>query len=116
MMKQGKIHLMIGGLVLLLIGGCATADPSLPSIDFIQDGITSRGAVINAMGPPSMTLEYATLLTYRLRYSEDQNEYQIVARQYSGAGGPGWKYADISLVLIFDENGILERHSMVRVK
>jgi len=89
--------------------GCAT-EPigNKQLLDFLQDGKTSREEVILHLAEPSATFEGGRIVTYRL--DEDTGGYTI-----QGAKGHGWS-GKFSLVLSFDEHGVLRRHSLVRVK
>jgi hypothetical protein len=97
------------GILLAWVAGCAS-DPigRRDLLDFLQDGNTTREEVILRLAEPSATFESGHILTYRL--DEDEGGYTI-----RGSRGPGWS-AKFSLVLSFDDRGVLRRHALVRVK
>ena len=97
-------------LLLPLVAGCATtrllADKTL--LDFLEEGKTSRQMVMLKLGQPSGNFEGERIVTYRL--GSGKNGYFLLA----GAGS--WAGTKFSLVLIFDENNVLQKHSMVQVR
>lgn len=119
-MKIGSGYVSLAaaaGLVLFLSAGCATLGPARPVsdkglLDFLEDGKTTMEAVFEKLGQPSGTYEKGRILTYRIG-SEEGKGYFIEN------GGPPvygpFKKSKHSLVLIFNEQGILERHSLVNV-
>ena len=95
--------------LLQTLTGCATETiGNKQLLDFLQDGKTSREEVILHLAEPSATFDGGRIVTYRL--DEDTGGYMI-----QGAKGQGWS-GKFSLVLSFDEHGVLRRHSLVRVK
>lgn len=112
----GKLQkfMKFGGMALSMfliqtLTGCATETiGNKQLLDFLQDGKTSREEVILHLAEPSATFEGGRIVTYRL--DEDTGGYVI-----RGAKGHGWS-EKFSLVLSFDEHGVLRRHSLVRVK
>jgi hypothetical protein len=107
-----------GGLILLLLLGCATPGPVGPVpdkglLDFLEDGKTTKEMAFEKLGQPSGTYENGRILTYRIGNEEGKGYY------IEGAGSSGqmlFKKSKHSLVLIFNDNGILERHSLVSVR
>jgi hypothetical protein len=92
---------------------------SKTSLDFLEDGKTTKEAVILKLGPPSGTFEGEKIVTYRL--GKTQEGYFVsdrLAYPYTQET-PIW-LRDIeglfSLVLVFDEHQILQKHSLVRAK
>jgi hypothetical protein len=97
----------------LLGAGCATpnpfhADPQL--LQFLADGQTTKEAVLLKLGQPSATLESERFLTYRLGY-EKKDGYFLIER-----APVGWFGVKYNLVLVFDPQGVLRRHSLVEVR
>ncbi|MDH5536038.1 MAG: hypothetical protein OEZ08_10780 [Betaproteobacteria bacterium] len=92
------------------LAGCASTPPigKKDLLTFLHDGKTTREDVMLHLAEPSAIFEGGRIITYRL--DEDEGGYTI-----AGARTQGWccKY---SLVLSFDEKGVLRRHSLVRVK
>ena len=96
-------------LLIQTLTGCAT-EPigNRQLLDFLQDGKTSREEVILHLAEPSASFEGGRIVTYRL--DEDTGGYTI-----RNAKSDGWS-EKFSLVLSFDEHGVLHKHSLVRVK
>jgi hypothetical protein len=106
------IALALAGLTATL-ADCVTpvklaADPHL--LDFLQDGQSSKEAVLLKLGQPSAVLESGRVLTYRLG-EEKGGSYFL--REASATNWFGLKF---SLVLVFDQAGVLQRHSLVPVR
>lgn len=97
----------------LLVPGCVTpnafhADPQL--LEFIADGQTAKETVVLKLGQPSATLESEKYLTYRLGYDKKRG-YFLMER-----APVGWLGVKYNLVLVFDAQGVLARHSLVEVR
>jgi hypothetical protein len=104
--------------IFLLLLGCATPRsggpvPDKGLLDFLEDGKTTKQMVFEKLGQPSGTYENGRILTYRIGNEEGEGYYIIGA-------GPSQTMLFIkskySLVLIFNDVGILERHSLVSVR
>lgn len=97
----------------LLGAGCVTpnpyhADPAL--LQFLEDGRTTKEAVLLRLGQPSATLESEKYVTYRL--GQDKHDgYFLIER-----APMGWFGVKYNLVLVFDPQGVLRRHSLVEVR
>ena len=97
----------------LLLFGCATptapmGDPHL--LDGLRDGRATKEAIVLKFGQPSAVLESGRILTYRLG-GEAEGGYFI-----REAGSTNWVALKFSLVLVFDQNEILQRHALVQVR
>lgn len=93
----------------LLAAGCATTPIGQSGLlDFLEPGRTTREQVFLTLGEPSATYQAEEILTYRL--GRDDGGYFLVDKR---PGFPGVMY---SLVLAFDEAGLLRRHSLVTIK
>ena len=105
-------------LVLVVwLTGCATP-PVRGRADllaFLVDGTTTRQTVLLQLGEPSGRFEHEKILTYRLGYDEGTKHYWLVERENDPTGWPTWLRAQYSLVLVFDEQGVLRKHSRVEV-
>jgi len=100
------------------LAGCATSQPlkgnaNLP--DFLADGKTSRAEVALKLGQPSGRFERENILTYRLGFEPKNKGHFVVEREARPEGWPTWLHARYSLVLVFDDNGVLRKHSLVEV-
>ncbi len=89
--------------------GCATkykqiaVEASAPQwLRLLEDGRTTESALRAQLGEPSGSFESGRVLTYRLG-----KKYKVAS---------DWVGTRYSLVLVFDENEILSRHSLLRVK
>jgi hypothetical protein len=104
--------------IFLLLLGCATPRPGGPVpdkelLDFLEDGKTTKQMVFEKLGQPSGTYENGRILTYRIGNEEGKGYYIIGAGPSQAMLFIKSKY---SLVLIFSDIGILERHSLVSVR
>ncbi len=111
-------NLLVLALASTLVG-CATTPPPLKGrpdlLNFLSDGKTTRSEAIIALGQPSGRFEAEKILTYRLGFEPRNNGYYIVERQTTTSGWPTWIATKFSLVLVFDDAGILWQHSLVEV-
>jgi hypothetical protein len=101
-----------------LLTGCMTAPPKGQAelLRFLTDGQTTRQNVILTLGQPSALFEKEKVFTYRLGYEPKTRGYYIVEREPPNeAGWSTWWHAKYSLVLVFDDTGVLRRHSLVEV-
>jgi hypothetical protein len=100
-------------LVLLLFTGCVTpiAGAKKDLLEFLRPGHTTREEVLTTLGQPSGVFEQEKILTYRLGHDENQGYYIISPRQLMR-----WESIRYSLVLVFDSNGVLRKHTLVDVK
>lgn len=103
----------------LTLVGCATTPPPLKGradlLNFLADGNTTREEVIVTLGQPSGRFETEIILTYRLGYEPKNNGYYPVERETTASGWTTWTTAQFSLVLVFDDAGVLRKHSLVKV-
>lgn len=112
-------------LVTLLLFSCGTphlqpTDPQLlfnsELLGFIQDGTTTREEVILKLGIPTAQFEGEKILTYQLRVDRN-GVWHLVAPQINATTGlRQWREETCSLVLAFDDKGVLSRHSLVEAK
>jgi hypothetical protein len=86
-------------------------------LDFLEDGKTTMEAVILKFGPPSGTFEGEKIVSYRLEKTKEG--YFVSERETDPYAPPIW-FSGIegkfSLVLVFDESHVLQKHSLVQVK
>jgi hypothetical protein len=95
----------------VLVSSCATTPLGRGDLlDFIEDGKTSREETYLSLGEPSSIYEEERILCFRL--GQDERGYFIVGK------GLGWGWAGIktSLIMVFDDQGVLRRHALVQVK
>lgn len=112
-MMAWKRNLGVGLVAIGLLGtGCVTPNPLHPDpnlLTFLRDGQTTKEKVILTLGQPSASLESEKFLTYRLGYQPTEGYYLM---ERAAVGWMGVKY---NLVLVFEPNGVLARHSLVEV-
>ena len=110
---------LFGTLILALVfTGCATTAPlkgRADLLDFLADGRTAREEVVLKLGQPSGRFERENIITYRLGFEPKNKGYYDVERDVQPDGWPMWVRAKYSLVLVFDEAGMLRKHSLVEV-
>lgn len=102
---------------ILALAGCAT--PGGPIGDrtllaFLQDGSTTRAEVALRLGEPSAQLESDRVLCYRIGGGPESGYTVVLPRHVSSIADEG--SVKFSLVLTFDENGVLQRHALVPVR
>ena len=96
-----------------LLAGCTTtvklpADPHL--LDFLRDGQSTKEAVVLHLGQPSAVLESGRILTYRVGQEKDRGYF------LREAAATNWFELKFSVVLVFDQSDVLQRHSLVEVR
>ncbi len=113
---RGVCVTALAGLLAALAIGCVAA-PRIPGaapnlLDFLKDGQTTRQDVIVSLGQPSGTFEHEGILTYRVGHDAEQGYYLVIHRQIGS-----WEVITAySLVLVFDDQGILRQHKLVPVQ
>jgi hypothetical protein len=105
-----------------LLAACATetvksvAPASLPEIRvlaFLRDDETTREDVLLRLGVPTAQLEGDRILMYQLNTDAKGRWYLSAPEWNSATGMRTWRTGTSSLVLVFDEAGVLRRHSLV---
>lgn len=77
-------------------------------LGFIEDGKTTREQAYLSLGEPAGLYEGGRILSFRLGRDEGGD---FVIGKASGFGG-----VRTSLIMVFDDQGILSRHSLVQMK
>ena len=115
----GWVYCVLGLVLALTLAGCATTPPPLKGspdlLNFLTDDQTTRTEAISTLGQPSGQFESEKILTYRLGFEPRNRSYYVVERETTANGWPTWTVAKFSLVLVFDDAGILRKHSLVKV-
>lgn len=101
-------------LTAMLVASCATTPPppayGQPDLlGFLQDGRTTRADAYLKLGPPGREFENGRIASWRL--DRDAGGYFLVS-----SGRTGWRGARYELVVIFGEDGVAQRHSLVEVR
>jgi len=94
---------------LILLAGCASTPVGRGDLlDFLTVGVSTREDVILKLGEPNSTYEDARILAYRL--SRDEGGWIILDQPHA------WRSVRINLVVVFNDKGVLTRHSLVEVR
>ena len=108
-----RLTIACTALAASVLAGCANPNP-LPCdpqlLDSLRDGRSEKSQVLLKFGQPSAVFESERILTYRLG---EEKERGYFIRE---AGATNWVSLRYSLVLVFDEMGILQKHSLVPVR
>jgi hypothetical protein len=105
-MRKSSLRAFVPALVLL--AGCASTPVGRGDLlDFITDGRTRREELLHKFGEPSASYENARIVAYRLR--RDEGGYVLSRWRENWAG------VHYSMVLVFDSDGLLQRHALVTV-
>jgi len=78
---------------------------------FLQNGVTTRADAVLQLGTPTATLEQEKIITFRIGQDPKQGYYVVSPRQASP-----WQSVRYSLVLVFNAEGVLQRHRLVLVE
>jgi hypothetical protein len=114
----------IGLMILLAVSGCAetklhTVDDFMvqQQLGLLEDGKTTEQEILLKFGIPSAQFEGERIFTYRLRYIQDQNRFEVASREVDRRDPrfAQWGWTEYNLVLVFDEKHILRKHSMLRI-
>ena len=124
-----RARFILSSLVLILIvASCATRrTPHIQPtgtkfisnsklLGFIQDGITTREEVVLKLGTPSAKFEGEKILTYQLRVDKAENWDLVYPQVSEPFGFRVWREGTYSLVLVFGDDGALQKHSLVEAK
>ena len=114
----------MGFLILLLLSGCAetklqTLDDSVlqQQLALLEDGKTTKQDILLKFGIPSCQFEGERILTYRLRFNQKENRFEVISREVDRRDPrfAEWMQTEYNLVLVFDDKHILQKHSMLRI-
>jgi outer membrane protein assembly factor BamE (lipoprotein component of BamABCDE complex) len=114
----------LGFLIILLLSGCAetrlqTVDDSIlqQQLALLEDGKTTKETILLKFGIPSSQFEGEKILTYRLRFHQKENRFEVISREVDRRDPrfAEWMQTEYNLVLVFDEKHILQKHSMLRI-
>ena len=120
LMRIVRITTLTAYMLVPLLVGCATTGPPAEKIaekaflEVLEDGKTPKQMVMLKLGQPSGTFEGERIFTYRI--GKDETGYFMLDRPTGAPVRYGWTETKFSLVLIFDENNVLQKHSMVPVR
>lgn len=95
--------------VFIALAACSTTPEGRGDLlDFISDGSTRKQEVHTRLGAPSAQYESSRILAYRI--GKGASGY------YVSAPAKGWLGVQYSLIMVFDDDGVLRRHSLVEVR
>ena len=117
------MRLSLALITIIFLCGCATPQvapirpedvAAAPLIAFLQEGTTSRQDVLLELGTPAAQFEGERILTYQLR-ADSRNEISVFWPRRSEVHPilTDWQRDIFSLVLVFDEAGLLKTYSLV---
>jgi len=109
--------------IISVVAGCESTPSLQPAepqslfkseLAFVKDGVTTREEAVLRLGIAAAQVEEDRILMYQLR-ADAQGKWHLVAPQISAITGlRAWKPQTCCLVLVFDTNGILKKHSLVK--
>ena len=105
-------------MLLALLAGCSAAfrQSSKTSLEFLEYGKTTKAMVLLKLGPPTGAFEGERILSYRLG---KRKEGYFVLEQIPGpfvlVGSNAELRGIFHLVLVFDEHGVLQKHSLIQI-
>lgn len=99
---------LLAAICLFLVACATTPVGNKNLLDFLNDGVTRREDVHLKLGEPSAQYESSRILAYRL--AKDEGGYVLVGRR------DDWHGVRYNLILVFDADGVLRRHSVVEVR
>ena len=103
-------------LISVLLTGCVTPpDARKDLLAFLEAGRTTREEVLLKLGQPSGSFEQERIFTYRIGQYGEQGYYIVSPKVVLPAQGATWQNVHFSLVLVFDEQGRLRKHQLIRV-
>lgn len=99
---------MIVITLLFLLTACAQPLGRADLLNFIEDGKTTREQAYLNLGEPSALYEGGRIVCFRL--GRDEGGDFVIGKKAGFAG------VTTSLIMVFDEEGLLSKHSLVQVK
>lgn len=120
----------LGGVLipLALLGGCwnrpndgASVQPvdeetTRRLLPFLADLQSTKGEIEQHLGLPSSRFDHGRVSTHRLML---ENEQLLAVGRETVQDDPRlalWEFAQFSLVLVFDETGVLLKHRLLQVR
>ena len=116
---------IISGFLLLplLCFGCGPTHQQLAPDDakqkwlsFVENGKTTREELLLKLGTPSGRFQGDRILTYRLIADGEVLTPAPFEVMYTPHMVSGWRENAYNLVVVFDENGVAQKHSFIKVK
>ena len=85
-------------------------------LTFLNHDPVTKQEVLAHLGEASATFEKNCVLTYRLKSDKGGLSIQPPTSRHIAYHNAGWDGVDYELVLVFDENGVLQRHNLVSIR
>ena len=89
------------------------APPDKDLLAFIADKHVTKDEVVAHLGKPHASFEHDSVIAYRL--GQSGGGYYVVSAPPKPTG-LGWLGVDYDLVLHFDDQGILQEHSLIAIR
>ena len=103
--------------LLIAVTACATTPSGNKDLlTFLNHAPVTKQEVVAHLGEASATFEKNHVLTYRLKGEKGGFSIQPTTSRYIAYHNAGWDGVDYELVLVFDENGVLQRHNLVSIR
>lgn len=111
------LNVALAAILMGMLGaGCVTTPNARQDLlNFMEPGRTTREEVLLRLGQPSASFEKEKIFTYRLGQYGEQGYYIISPKTILPAQGASWQNVHFSLVIVFDEEGRLRKHKLVKV-
>lgn len=112
-MSTRRSGLVRGGhsALILAVAACATTPAGKHDrLEFLGRQPVTKQDVLSRLGDPSATFEHDQVLTYQLSHIKG-GDYVLAQR-----GSNSWEGVNYDLVLVFDEQGLLQRHNLVTIR
>ena len=103
-------------LISALLTGCVTPPNARKDLlAFFETGRTTREEVLLKLGQPSGSFEQDRILTYRIGQYGEEGYFIVSPKVVYTAQAANWQNVHFSLVIVFDEQGRLRKHELVKV-
>ena len=103
----------LSALAVAALAACASNQPPVGRADLLDVVKTgaARAEIVLGLGPPSATFEGERIMAWSI--GADAGGYTVSGSRH-GAGAPG-QFSRYELVIVFDADGRVEKHSLVEV-
>ncbi len=119
----GQSALLLTLASLALAAACTTpvtrTDPALleTELRFLEPGVSTREEILFRMGAPFREYEDGRIVTYQLKKTDDGDLQKVDSPRMNWGGDEfGGTLHIYSLVLAFDQQDLLSRHSLVLIR
>jgi hypothetical protein len=99
-------------LLPVTLAGCVTTSGgNRDLLAFLEREPVNKAEVLAHLGEPNEAFEVDRVFTYRL--ASDKGGFSV---RRNDPKAEGWEGVSYDLVLVFDANGLLQRHNLVAVR